>query len=815
MVLDAISIRSNLSRKLLAATALTALNLVAVPVLAQTSPETAADSSEVETGEILVTARKTTERLLDVPVNVSAFNNQSIQNMGIKNLYDLVQTTPGISYGNTGSRNGNKLTARGLGISTTGSNKVSVFLDGVYIAGDFTGLSLTGLDRIEVLKGPQSAVFGRTTFAGAINYVTRQPSNTLEGAASIDYASFGELRADAFVSGPLIEDKLYAYMSFSSYDFNAPDAWVDISDGSRHGSQSSRGAMGKLTFTPTETLTLRAFASYNKNNDGPASALFIKPSSRNGVIQKVNPVTGLPVAGAVANYPVGHAPTYKPKKGDYNYFQDYLTDPGDRLTQGRFYLQGEWEFAGGHMMTVTGAANRQKAHAEGNGFLGPRSTIASSFISNSISNSQVKDDSVELRVQSPQDQPFRYAGGLYYINIRNIGTPGESWTVAPTAAADSYSAGATSFTKTRDKSAFGAVYFDPIERVTISGELRYQEEYVLRQSTPYTSVNYAAFVAGTARPVINTAGIVNASGTFKAWLPRVNVQYKFNPNANIYATFSRGNNPGGFNTAAQRIIPDQDIIKEEKLDNYEVGFKARLFNQLTINAAAYYMDWKNQQTTGTFYAFCTASGTFCGPTSGGGSSTSTTPFIYSITENRGRTHVKGAEIDVIWNTPIPGLTIRDGLSYNDSKYKTFCSANKAALTQTSTLPPYNCVAVDGNSLESIAKWQNSMNVEYETALTSEWDFFTRADWQYQSKYYDSELNLATTSPFSIFNARIGVKNDTWTFEIYGKNLSDSSAPTRLTRASDPAAGSTNQINQSIAFTPRTPRQFGARAAVKF
>ncbi|MCW2498279.1 TonB-dependent receptor, partial [Jatrophihabitans sp.] len=543
--------------------------------------------------------------------------------------------------------------------------------------------------------------------------------------------------------------------------------------------------------------------------DGPSSALFLDPTARNRVIQKVNPATGA-TTSSTANYFSGNLPTFDPVYGSYNFFQGYMDDVGDRIRQWRGYLQGEYEFAGGHTLTVTAASNRQRTDSQGNGYLRNRPTLAGAYVYDSISPSETNDDSIELRLASPQHQPIRYAAGLYYLNLRTNGLPGKTYYVSPSATTDLYTAGATSYSGTRDKSAFAALYADPFHNVTISAELRYQEEEAIRQSTAYTTVSLAAFNAGTATPVLNPAGAANLSGKFKAWVPRINIQYRFTPDANIYATFSKGNNPGGFNTSPYRQA-DQTLVKEEELFNYEVGFKARL-GKLSIDAAAYYMDWKNQQTTGTFYAYCTSSGTSCLTEASG---TSSNAFIYSITQNLGRTHVKGAEADATWETPIRGLSLRDGLSYNDPKYKSFCSANAAALYQTSTTPPYNCLAVDGNSLESISKWQNSLNADYEAAISTDWTFFARGDWQFQSKWYESELNLATSPAFSIFNARVGVHNDSWTLEFYGKNLSNSDHPYRLTRASDAYAGVSNLTNQNVAFVPRVPRQFGVRAAMKF
>ncbi|WP_404477500.1 TonB-dependent receptor [Novosphingobium sp. BL-52-GroH] len=807
-----------LRTNLLRGAAIAALATFPTMAPAQTAPaaddgpagESAAASAS---GDILVTARKQTERLLDVPINVTALNSAALSEHGVKNLYDLMQTTPSLSFATAGQRNQVKLTLRGLGVSTTGVNKVSVFLDGVYVAGDFTGLSLAGMERVEVLKGPQSAVFGRSTFAGAINYVTREPSE-LTGGLSVDAGTFNEIHADGYISAPIVDDKIYGFLSASYMNIDGPKAWTDV-DGTHHGAQTSRGFMGKLTLKPTENLTIRGLVSYHKIDDGPGSALFVDPGKRNRVVNKINPVTGATVPSTM--YFEGAIPTFNPKRGDYNYFQEYLSDPGDRISQWRTYVQGEYSLADDHTLTVTAARNTQDSESQSNFIFRNRPTVSGSSVRNSIGYGSLDDKSVELRFASPQDQWIRYAAGAYYLKIKQKSLPSIAYTVNSTAAADRVSAGDFSETDTRDRSLFGALYVDPIARVTVSAELRYQEERVHRTSTPTTSVLVNAYTPGTTTP-INTAGIVDLTGTYKSWLPRFNIQYKFSPDANVYATYSKGTNPGGFNTAAQRRT-DQTLIKEETLENFELGFKARLFDSLSINAAAYYMKWNNQQTTGSFYAYCTTTGTDCMSNPSGAS---TVANLYSVVENRGKSTVKGAEIDAAWQTPLAGLTLRDGLSYNDGKYKTLCSSNYAALLYSNTAPPNNCVSVAGNSLESISKWQNSFNADYEIPIDDDWSLYMRGDWQYQSKQYESELNYAYTPGFHIFNARVGFQSGTWTFEVFGKNLSNNHTPYRATRSSDSNAsvagvtgGATNQYNQSVTFTPRLPRQFGARVAMKF
>ena len=810
--------RTFLRRRLLCASAMSliaclpgaamAQQATAVAAPAPTSASIGPDQSEAQTvatgpGDIVVTARRRAESLQSVPVNVTALGSESIEKLGIRTLFDLSQATPGFTYANTGQRTGNRVTTRGLGVSTTGASKTSFFLDGVYIAGDYTGLALSALDRVEVLKGPQSALFGRASFAGAVNYVTREPTNAVSGAASMEVASFGEFRVDANFSAPIIADKLYALVALNYYDFDAPDEWRDV-DGTRHGSQSSRGAMGKLVFRPSADFKITAFGSYNRNDDGPGTALFIDPALRNGTITKINPLTGIPT-GVVARYPFGRVPTFSPQLGNYNYFQRYLTNPGDRIRQWRSYLQAEAGIAD-HTLTVTGAYNDQHSESQSNLFLRARPPVGT--VSNGLAYSEIIDKSVEARLQSPQNQWFRYALGLYYLDIKVNNLPSTlTYSVGPAVANDLVSVGAFGTNQNTNKSVFGALYIDPFDKLTVSLEGRYQWEDVKRTGATASFITLAAFNAGgksVLTPILAPGG-AQYDTTFKAFLPRVNLQYKFSPDFNVYATYSKGNNPGGFNTS-QFASVDQRLIREENLYNYEIGLKARPFRSLTINLAAYWMDWKDQQTTGTFFTSATA----VPPNT-----------AYAIVENRGSSRIKGVDAEIDWRTPIDGLSFRLAGAYNDGRYRNYCSTNYAALLYTlpATATPaqriqFACVPVDGNSLESVSKWTASASADYVRPLFDGWDGFVRGDYQYASRQWDSELNFAQAGEAHIVNLRAGIQRDHLTVEVYGRNLTNNATPTRLTRASDPFAGANNQTNQSIGFTPRLPRSIGLRVAVK-
>jgi iron complex outermembrane recepter protein len=122
----------------------------------------------------VVTTRKQEELLQKVPITVHALSTDAIENIAPKILADLGTLTPGLNYQDIGGgRSGGRIQMRGISGGITGVSRAAIFLDGVYLTGDIQNIPFQFMQRIEVLSGPQSAQFGRSTFAGAINYVTK------------------------------------------------------------------------------------------------------------------------------------------------------------------------------------------------------------------------------------------------------------------------------------------------------------------------------------------------------------------------------------------------------------------------------------------------------------------------------------------------------------------------------------------------------------------------------------------------------------------------------------------------------------------
>lgn len=167
--------------------------------------------------EIVVTARKREERLQDVPISITAFTAEKLRERNIQNAYDLAAFTPNFQLTESLGRRLDSPNVRGqFGplIGATAPN-ASFFVDGVYVSGSIGTASVANLDRIEVIRGPQSATFGRATFSGAINYITREATDEYEGQVNSRYGEDGEFELGAWASGPIVEDTLYFYAGAS------------------------------------------------------------------------------------------------------------------------------------------------------------------------------------------------------------------------------------------------------------------------------------------------------------------------------------------------------------------------------------------------------------------------------------------------------------------------------------------------------------------------------------------------------------------------------------------------------------------------
>jgi outer membrane receptor protein involved in Fe transport len=171
-------------------------------------------ASQAQIEEITVTARKTEESLQEVPISITAFSGDAMRERGIQNNYDVASFTPNFSAVQRVGRQLDRPTIRGMANpAVRGESNASYFIDGIFVASSISTATTQSMERVEVLRGPQSAQFGRATFSGAINYVTRKPTNDFEGNVNVRYGSHEDQEIGGWISGPIIRDKLLFLVS--------------------------------------------------------------------------------------------------------------------------------------------------------------------------------------------------------------------------------------------------------------------------------------------------------------------------------------------------------------------------------------------------------------------------------------------------------------------------------------------------------------------------------------------------------------------------------------------------------------------------
>lgn len=226
-----------------------------------------ADSQAQAIAEIVVTARRKEEKLKEVPLSITAFDSATIEAAGITNLQDVANMTPGLSFFNAFGENLPVPVIRGIVPQDIfGVNATAIFVDGVYISGR-EGLNFNQLDveRIEVLKGPQSALYGRNAFSGSINYVTKSPPEIFEVKSEVEGGNRGKQRVMGQVGGPIIGETLTGRFSalYDEWDGSYDNTLAPEND---IGGYRYRSLQGRLRWRPAETLEIN-LGLYSSNDE--------------------------------------------------------------------------------------------------------------------------------------------------------------------------------------------------------------------------------------------------------------------------------------------------------------------------------------------------------------------------------------------------------------------------------------------------------------------------------------------------------------------------------------------------------------------
>jgi iron complex outermembrane receptor protein len=732
--------------------------LTPATVLAATA---ATDQSSLE--EVMVTARKRTEKLQDTPVSVTAFSEKSLTSRAIANVGGLAAFVPNLEI-NNGKGDGGSTNAaifiRGVGqndfIFPTDPG-VGIYVDGVYIARSIGAMmDLSDVQRIEVLRGPQGTLYGKNTIGGAINVITSQPNDKFGGQARVTTGSRNRIDVDARINVPIVEGKLAFKVAATSKN---QDGYVKRPDGTDLGNVNVDAARIGLAWTPTQELRADLSFDISRIRQHGAPGILRGTFSYAGGLYDLYNALAAPMVAARLGLPAGSLFDNRwvdsnghrsngtgPTKDDNDTWGTNLTltwQPDDNLTvksitayrkmtakiqvdmdyspfpivhtseeQHQNQLSQELQFSGKTMndklnWLVGGYFLREKARDQ-------NQTLLASGIYDAL-----------------QALPAALVPLVPGVTCPAVGAPCAGGAGNPFNALFDLDVSPYTALTTHNWAAFAQAGYNVTNQftVTLGGRYSYEKKRYFIDSIFPNSGKIAT-------------PPTEDSKSWSNFTPKVGVDFKVNEDVLLYASFSKGFKSGGWNP--RPLSPEEfKGYDPEKLTAYEMGFKSRLLdNRMTFNVATFYSKYKDLQLQTNSVS----------PTTGG--------LILTV-DNSGSVDLYGFEAEIAAR-PVQGLDINLGVGYLHNEYK--------------SLAPSVGYSIN-NKLPQAPEWTLNGGIQYALPLPSNIGVVTlRGDASYRSKTYHDPQNTAAIvqSGYALLDGRVSwdSPDGTWNVAVFVKNITD-------------------------------------------
>ena len=744
----------------------------AAPVMAQTAGQQAQTVDD-----IVVTARRREESLQDTPLAIAAVTSEELKSARVERLADLAKIAPGLSFTPLFGAQNQLPIIRGAA-QTYGQLNVGVFLDGVYLSGKAgVDIEMADLQRIEVVRGPQSALYGQNTFAGAINYISARPSSVLKGHIEGTVGDNGLHKLTASVSGP-ISDTLRFSVGAYGREF---DGWyVSAIDGGKVDYSQTYGGMLTLDYQPTDRFSaiLRLTAS-NEDSGQPASE-----------VQRTNAyplqVAGAP-AGIIRNQlyvgevqPLGRRINVNTKRTDSE-----VGDYGTRQDTFRASLDLNYDFGGVSLKSITAYAKRNAEFTyDGDNTICDRTggcpnfgypfapgsliPVGKSGFATSSADETYTDFSQELRLSSNGDGPLTWlVGAYYYDGESNVVQRSLAGLTATNAARFGYP---NIVNTTKSWSVFGSATYAFTDKLSATLEARYQKEEQTYHQAPTNTAPTSPPPTASEQP---SYAQFDLEKDFSFTTPRLIVDYKIEPGKMLYASIARGVKTGGFNPNIN-IFPDQRTFEPETSWNYEIGGKFDWMNhRLRTNVALFHTDWSDQQ------AACQNPASAFPP----GSTSTQRTYTCNVAEAK----VTGLEMDGHFRFN-EHFSVVGSYAWTQARYQKFADASLDGTLASLGLPAWD---FDGRHLPYVPDHKITLSPRFEMAAWGDYRFEGRLDVQYQSKTYVRADNMQYFGAKTTVDLRLALRSDALSYQFFVNNLLDDDTPTAAVRFYD-------SVNYSVA-----------------
>lgn len=732
--------------------------------------------------EIVVTARKRTENLQEVPLSITAISGEELEKASVYALDDLAEITPGLTYQSIGAFN--TPTIRGLGqtdqIGLQGN--VGVFIDGIFLNNRSSlEFGVLDLERIEVVKGPQSALYGRNTFAGAINYVTRSPSTEdINGRVSAEIGNAGRWEIGGSVNFPLGDNAaVRVFAATSEFDGTI----TNVRDGDKLGGYNERSSYGaSLIFDPSEELSIRLLAARTEIDEDQPPLILI-PAARNDCGATYN----LPTGGSISSLYCGGL-----QEGDAPSLNGLGNGQAGDFTLA--YLNVEYDLGFATLTAIFSHSESEYSTLFDNVSnpvaetlpLGPLGFSAQFFTNNA--GDVAEQQSYEVRLASNDDGPLGWLIGASMFDTLTGGVISSISTLLD----NPQETGRISFVPERldtdVQAVFGSVSYALDDQHRLSAEIRYTQEDQVEERTVQIF-----FIPNFPE------SMTSADSEFSYATPRFTYEYAWDDDTLLYASAARGVKSGGTNGPAFAGTP-YATFKEESNWTYEAGIKTSILDGRGIfNATVYTVDWTDLQITAPASLEIGSSVVNAKAATSTGIEIDTT---INVTENL---TVRGA---VTWLNPEFDSGVVDGA------IEPYCGARSPAYP-----PAVACsTEVGGQQLPRTSDFQFYLGGTYTVPnLIGDFDGYVRLGTSHQAGKYSLSLNQLDQGDINLTNLRIGLESERYEVALWAENLLDEDYNTSVTVVTDPASGFVcRSCGITVArFFPGNSRTYGLRATMKF
>ena len=721
-----------------------------------TSETTIAQDGASLVEEIVVTARKREENILDVPLAITALSASDIEDKGISEFKDIIAFTPGFHFAEhsvgRADRSNRILVIRGMHISQENDHQqaATVFVDGAPMHGSVIA-GLEDAERIEVVRGPQSAYFGRATLSGAVNYVTKTPGQESKSKVVAEVGKYGTTNLGFSTEGPINDTTAYR-IAISSQDTDGQYTAAN-SPTLKLGERSTVSFAGTLYFEPSDSFNAKLRYHTWEDEDGPGAAFGYGVNNGEALFNCNLPNSSLAARNGTNNWFCGVAPFPQ----DANIQYDAQMSPNkvsllngvptaglsiDTITDNPF-LNGfgfareasqaslimNWSLDSGISVTSITASNDNRWMALDDLDRRHNTDVPDSLRDVSLLNGRdLKDFSQEIRISSPQDQRLRWLLGVSKFSFEGKRTSGFHIfsSVRSLSLGNVFDIDTTGF--------FAAVEYDITDDLTINLEGRRQKDDVQEA---------------------RSSGAEFVSGTFNSTTPRIALDYQMNDDVTLYASYGEGTRPGGFNVnlfgESQSVLDQLALsgiykeVEEEELEMSEFGIKASLMDgRAWMQAAIYQGDWSAQQAAGAFVG----------------------DIFYGGTATGGEIDLSGYEIEGAWAVS-DNFKLEATISNNDSDIKilTDC-ADCTVLLGTSDISGM------GKRKQRNPKSQRSLSGTLDGQMSNGTEWYLRADLLHTGSSYATDANVTETGSSNRVNMRYGIVKDNLRLELVGENLTN-------------------------------------------